>query len=136
MLDEADGDKYYYIQQALHKVNKLSTSYRAIDATIWLTSGDHFFFQCDKTVEYVLPSDAAASTSTSSSSGYHQPLRGDVLCSVPSLRSFFPQTDNVNLTIRALRCESSEAKDLEKSKSDYSWFFEVCSKAKDNELVR
>lgn len=25
---------------------------------------------------------------------------------------------------------------MEKSRSDYSWFFEVCSKAKDNELVR
>ena len=25
---------------------------------------------------------------------------------------------------------------MEKSKSDYSWFFDVCSKAKDNELTR
>ena len=45
-----DGEKvdnFYFIQQALTKINLLAQTYIEVNATIWLAKGEHFFIQCD-----------------------------------------------------------------------------------------
>ena len=42
--------EFSFIQQALNKVNEKSQLYRKVKAIIWITKGDHFWFQCRKTL--------------------------------------------------------------------------------------
>lgn len=67
--------KFNFIQQALSHLNDIAGNYKEVNATIWLTKGDHFFFYCDKKVKY---NDTLAGS-------YYQALKHDVLCSLDSL---------------------------------------------------
>jgi len=73
-------------------VSEKALQHREVKATIWLTKGDHFWFQCEETVDPDLES----------------PLRHDIFCAIKSLKGFVPQTDNVRLIIRSLRCDIAE----------------------------
>ena len=54
-------------------------------------------------------------------------LKHDILCSLESLKAYYPKTDNVNLVVKSLRCDSIEAKSTEKARFDLAWFYSVCS---------
>jgi hypothetical protein len=71
--------------------------YNEVNATIWLIKGDHFFFYCDQKLNLTSEFDA---------------LDANKLCALKSMQNGYPRTDNVNLVIRALSCESSSAMQL------------------------
>ena len=57
----------------------------------------------------------------------YSPLKHDILCSLDSLQNSFPKTDNINLVIKSLKCDSVEAKSTEKARFDLAWFYSVCA---------
>ena len=67
--------------------------YSYVNATIWLVKGDHFFFYCDD----LLKQSAVGS------------LNLNQLCTLNSLQNGYPRTDNVNLVVRGMLCDSQEA---------------------------
>ena len=83
-----------------------------MNATIWLTKGNHFFFFCDtfKTE----PQEFG-------------PLQKGKLCMLESLVAEYPLTDNVNLAIRSYKCDSTAAKNTSRAREDLAWFYSVCS---------
>lgn len=46
-------------------------------------------------------------------------LTEDYLCTIPSLKAFLPKSNNVNLVVRSLLCDSDEAK------TDYLKLFSI-----------
>ena len=60
-----------------------------VNATIWLTQGDHFFMYCDELIRQ----------------DQLQPLGMNVLCGLRTMQNGYPRTDNVNLVVKALKCD-------------------------------
>lgn len=80
-------------------MNQIAPNYIKVDATIWLTKGDHFFFYCDELIDFKNddePDQVEAPT----------PLKSDILCTLKSLKAQYPKTDNINLVLRALDCDA------------------------------
>ena len=48
--DDLEEGKYFFIQQVLQLLNKKSQEYSEVRATVWISRGEHFFFQCLETV--------------------------------------------------------------------------------------
>jgi len=64
----------YYIQQALSLINRLAANESAaeVNATIWLTKGDHFFFNCDEQVPTTNVTTTADGTTTTTLKDIYQ----------------------------------------------------------------
>ena len=107
----AEQRQLYFLQQALYEINKIAGLHTEVEATVWLTKGDHYFFQCSELVSADAPKT---------------PLDYDRLCQFQSLKAFYPKTDNVKLVVRALRCDSQEASSIKEAKSDMTWFKNNC----------
>ena len=107
----AGSRQLFFLQQALYEINKMAGYYTEVEATIWLTKGDHYFFQCSELVRADAPKT---------------PLEHDRLCQFQSLKVFHPKTDNVKLVVRALRCDSKEASSIKEAKNDKAWFKSNC----------
>ena len=45
--------KIEFIQQALFRMNENSLNFESVNATVWLTKGNHFFFNCGEEPDYV-----------------------------------------------------------------------------------
>jgi len=101
----------------------MSTNYTQLEATIWLTKGDHFFFYCDQRKNYAPTVPIVNDTTVYD----YSPLKHDILCMLESMQASYPKTDNVKLTIRSLRCDSIEAKSTNRARFDLAWFYTVCS---------
>lgn len=101
----------------ISKLNYLASNYTEVNATVWLTKGDHYLFACDKKIEF--PFDA--------SSASYVPLKHNVLCSMDSLVASYPKADNINIHVRALRCDSEEAKKVDQAANNLDWFNNACS---------
>ena len=69
----------------------------SVKATIWLTKGDHFFFQCAQTLDEDIEV---------------KELQYDILCRLDSLKARYPATDNVDITFKPLYCNSITAQQL------------------------
>lgn len=119
-------NELYFLQQAFNKINDQASNYKEVNATIWLTKGNHFFFNCDKTVTYAPTTTAPDPTVTYDAS----PLQHDILCSLKNMRFSYPKTDNVNLQIKTMKCDSVEAKGVGKARTDLAWFYSVCATIK------
>ena len=65
-------DIFEFIQQALHRIDAVSETYTEVNATIWLTKGDHFFFYCDELID----DPEALGDSASSTSGAEAAEKG------------------------------------------------------------
>jgi hypothetical protein len=105
----------YYIQQALNLINTLAANESAaeVNATIWLTKGDHFFFNCDEQVPTTMTNKTDADGTTTneleltavySTASPRPPLQHNYLCAHKSMKFFYPKTDNVNLVIKTILC--------------------------------
>jgi hypothetical protein len=105
-------DTFIFLQQALNKVYTEAVNYQYVNATIWLTKGNHFYFSC---LDFI-----------SDDSAEGDPLNHDAYCQLQSMKIAYPKTDNIDLKVRALRCDSVEAQLLPKSKEDQRWFYEQC----------
>lgn len=46
------------------------------------------------------------------------------------MRFSYPKTDNVNLQIKTMKCDSVEAKGVGKARTDLAWFYSVCATIK------
>jgi len=92
-----------------------------VNATIWLVKGEHFLFHCQE-----LKDQPELETSKRKQSEDEE-VRHRPLCSIPSLQQAYPKTDNINLVIRSLMCDSHEAQNLDKAIFDPRWFYSVCS---------
>ena len=120
LLREAEkSNKVQFIQQALHKINSIASKYKEVNATIWLLKGDHFFFFCDEVVEDPTSTGKAGSSA---------PLQHNSLCALESMKASYPKTDNVNLAVRALACDSPEGRALDRARLDKRWFYTNCVK--------
>ena len=116
VLREAEQNgQVQFIQQALHKINSIAAEYAEVNATIWLLKGDHFFFYCNEVVEAAEAREGA-------------PLKHDSLCALESMRASYPKTDNVNLAVRALSCNSQQGRALDRARLDKRWFYTNCVK--------
>ena len=124
-----EQNTFYFIQQALSKINEAAQNYTAVDATIWLTKGDHYFFYCDKLVQYA--PDIPVQWDTTQYD--YTSLKEDILCSLDSMHARYPKTDNVNLVIRSYSCDSIEAKSTDQAKFDLAWFYSKCSDLKNTQ---
>ena len=51
-------------------------------------------------------------------------LKHDSFCALPSLQSFEIKTDNINLAIRGLRCDSMAAVETKKVGRNIVWFLD------------
>jgi len=71
----------------------MASNYTEVNATIWLTKGDHYFFSCNTRVNYA-PTIPIVNDTTIYD---YNPLKNDILCSLESLQASFPKTDNVNI---------------------------------------
>ena len=91
-MDE-QANNFYFIQQALSKINNASEQYKEVNATIWLTKGDHFFFYCDKKVNYAPTTPIVNDTTVYD----YKPLKHDILCSIDSMKAAYPKKDNINI---------------------------------------
>jgi len=86
-----------------------------VNATIWLTKGDHFFFNCDQQVATTYKTtDSTGATITPELSGVYNtdlsdrpPLQHNYLCAHKSMKFFYPKTDNVNLVIKTVLCNDA-----------------------------
>ena len=67
--------------------------YSYVNATIWLVKGHHFFLYCD----YLLPEEKVDA------------LNLNRICTLKSMQNGYPKTDNVNLVVRGMLCDSEEA---------------------------
>jgi hypothetical protein len=43
-----EQEDLFFIQQAMTRIQAASEKYQSVDATIWLSRGDHFYFHCDE----------------------------------------------------------------------------------------
>jgi hypothetical protein len=78
----------------MYFINQEAQFYTQVNATIWLSKdSEYFFFYCDLLLEQ---SDVDA-------------LGFNKLCTLKSMQNGYPKTDNVNLVIRGLGCESPES---------------------------
>ena len=58
-----------------------------------MAKGDHFFFYCDELLD-------------SANASLFDPLAMNKLCGLKSMQNGYPRTDNVNLVVRSLDCET------------------------------
>ena len=93
-----EGKNKYSDFWALSKINELSTTYKKIDANIWMGRGDHFFYNCEEN-------------------------EVSTLCEDESLKKFMPMplTDTINLKLSTLNCSEPEPI------ANFTYFNEVCS---------
>ena len=127
IIDNEKSNKFEFIQQALYKINQLAANHTEVNATIWLLKGDHFFFYCDELVSgrhqlHRLVNGLLMASNKTPNKERLPPLKHNELCTLKSMQNSYPTTDNVNLVIRSLGCDSYDAKQLKRSKVDTLWF--------------
>ena len=103
----------------MHRINSIANEYKEVNATIWLLTGDHFFFFCSEVAENPMNIGEAGSGA---------PLLHNNLCALESMKASYPKTDNVNLVVRALACDSPEGRALDRARLDKRWFYTNCVK--------
>lgn len=105
------------------KINSFAENYTEVTATLFLTKGAHFFFQCDKKVNYERTQQEINTNKTAKDS---KPLQHDIFCSLDSLMAQMPLTDNVNLIIKPMSCDDLNAKRTKDATANINWFQGNC----------
>jgi hypothetical protein len=101
-----------------------------VNATIWLTKGDHFFFNCEEQVATTSTTATVEGTTTTTLSGVYTTasprpaLQNNYLCAQKSMKFFYPKTDNVNLVMKTILCNDLES---QRAIAEYSDFIAKCA---------
>ena len=74
-------------------MNNMSLSFKSVSATIWITRGNHHFFQC----------------SNSAINQADDLIQANVLCQIDSLRPRYPNSDEISYVFKPLYCDSRKA---------------------------